>query len=309
MSDLENVNGQAKAPVQVKAKKPNKFLVVLFCVMVVVVSFVIQMIVSGIAIAPLIASALREANGDMALYMKLAAQKMSDSSAYISKAQYVLFAINLVLAGIVYYFGYYRREKKAGTLEKVGGKLKNVNSWLFLIVGELAVLSLSIILSNLANSLMPEMSSFLEKALNTSLGDTEWLIFLFAAVVAPISEELMFRGIIVSHSRKAFGIVGCIVISALLFSAYHMNPIQGLYVIPLGVFWGFAAYKFKSVVPGIICHIIQNGTSMLLGGSPIFENTLFLGIVFVVTLVLTIFLYRKLDFLHKDKEVAVSAAN
>ena len=65
------------------------------------------------------------------------------------------------------------------------------------------------------------------------------------------------RGIIVQRSKRAFGVIGCMVITALMFGLFHMNIIQGLYVLPMGLFWGFVGYKYNSVIPCLICLLVD----------------------------------------------------
>jgi membrane protease YdiL (CAAX protease family) len=90
-------------------------------------------------------------------------------------------------------------------------------------------------------------------------------------------EEILFRGSILNRSKRAFGAIGCIVLSTLMFSFMHMNIVQGLYVIPMGLFWGYIAYRYKSVIPCVICHFINNFTGMLV---PINFPPIILFIVF-----------------------------
>ena len=86
---------------------------------------------------------------------------------------------------------------------------------------------------------------------------------LFAAVIAPICEELTFRGIIFSGFRKNGSALQAILISALLFGLFHMNINQALYAFALGVFFGAVREVSGSVIPTIVCHITVNGGSML----------------------------------------------
>ncbi|MBP5607750.1 MAG: CPBP family intramembrane metalloprotease [Lachnospiraceae bacterium] len=86
---------------------------------------------------------------------------------------------------------------------------------------------------------------------------------LFAAVIAPICEELTFRGIIFSGFRKNGSALQAILISALLFGLFHMNINQALYAFALGVFFGAVREVSGSVIPSIVCHMTVNGGSVL----------------------------------------------
>lgn len=103
------------------------------------------------------------------------------------------------------------------------------------------------------------------------LGASASYVLYFAIFfVAPLAEELLFRGLIQKYVGKFFheimdkGADLCtILFQALLFGIYHGNMIQGIYAFVLGILLGFLAVRFNSLIPGIIFHIAIN-TSILL---------------------------------------------
>ena len=120
-----------------------------------------------------------------------------------------------------------------------------------------------------------------------------------AVILAPIFEEITKRGIILQRSKRAFGVVGCMVISAVLFGVFHMNIIQGLYVLPLGLFWGFVGYRFNSVIPCVVCHMLNNFLGVLIPSS---VNPV---ILFAVTGAITAFMGVRFGFFNFDKEAEI----
>lgn len=79
--------------------------------------------------------------------------------------------------------------------------------------------------------------------------------YLFTAVVAPINEELFFRGILVPR----FGIILSAIFFGLLHSSY--NSTFGIEIIAAIIFGLIAGYVFKksnSLYPSIIAHILLN---------------------------------------------------
>ena len=87
---------------------------------------------------------------------------------------------------------------------------------------------------------------------------------LFAAVIAPVCEELTFRGIIFTGLRKNGSALQAIFISAALFGLFHMNINQALYAFALGVFFGAIREITGSIIPSIICHMTVNGGAAIL---------------------------------------------
>ena len=86
------------------------------------------------------------------------------------------------------------------------------------------------------------------------------LLFMMAAVFAPIFEEVFFRGILLSAFRVRFpGFVPIVVVSV-LFGMLH-PPSDWASVATLGM--GFAIWRLRtgSLVPAIIAHALQNGTA------------------------------------------------
>ncbi len=122
--------------------------------------------------------------------------------------------------------------------------------------------------------------------------DSGWGAIL-TVIFAPIMEELIVRGIIFQQLKKAFSPLGCIIASAALFSIFHFNIIQGLYVIPLGLFLGYLAYKYKTVLPCIACHMLNNLLGVTIGTkiNPLIPLVIFGGI--------TIFLGIRFGFFHE----------
>lgn len=77
-------------------------------------------------------------------------------------------------------------------------------------------------------------------------------------VFVPIGEELFFRGFILPAVRNRWGPVAAVLISAMLFALFHVDP--GLYLptFILGVSLGAARVWTGSLWPSIMIHMAQN---------------------------------------------------
>jgi membrane protease YdiL (CAAX protease family) len=84
------------------------------------------------------------------------------------------------------------------------------------------------------------------------------------AFVAPLLEELLFRGAIQGALMRYFKSpwVG-IVLAALLFGVIHLNPIQVFYATCLGIVFGWVYYRTGSLLPAILGHIINNSLAVI----------------------------------------------
>ena len=84
-----------------------------------------------------------------------------------------------------------------------------------------------------------------------------------AVIVAPIGEEIIFRGMITKLLLEEYRPTKAIIISALIFGIIHFNPAQIPGAIIAGILLGWLYYKTRSVIPGIILHFINNAVAVL----------------------------------------------
>ena len=86
--------------------------------------------------------------------------------------------------------------------------------------------------------------------------------FLAVVLVAPVTEEVIFRGLIFGAVEGRLGRWGAIGVSALVFAAAHF---QVLYFVPLlicGVALGWLRAKSGSLAPSMLVHCVNNGISL-----------------------------------------------
>lgn len=112
-----------------------------------------------------------------------------------------------------------------------------------------------------------EMAGFGESVLST----------IAAVCLAPIGEELVYRGVCLYYAEKfvekidktkAFWIANAI--QALGFGVFHGNIVQGSYAFLMGLVLGYLAKRYNSVIPAMIAHMVINACSSFLWG-PIYN--------------------------------------
>lgn len=101
-------------------------------------------------------------------------------------------------------------------------------------------------------------------------GGTTWVaVALVVAVVAPLGEELLFRGYLLralaARWSPAFGLV----VSTIAFAAVHGHLAALAAYLLYGAGLGLATLRTRSVVPAVVAHTAVNTTAVLLlaGGS------------------------------------------
>src|SRR5690606_32805198 len=88
-------------------------------------------------------------------------------------------------------------------------------------------------------------------------------------VVAPVTEELLFRGVIFRGLSSRFRFAGAALISAALFAIAHFNPWQFLTAMCVGIVFAWYVRETGSIVPALIGHAVHNGSTVVVGVLPI----------------------------------------
>lgn len=96
------------------------------------------------------------------------------------------------------------------------------------------------------------------------LTDDRWVLVLYGitiAIIPPIVEELLFRGMILQSLRK-YGNGFAVVASAILFGLYHGNFVQMVFAFIAGLVMGLVVVRTGSLWTSILIHFINNGISV-----------------------------------------------
>lgn len=122
------------------------------------------------------------------------------------------------------------------------------------------------------------------------------LLILTTCVAAPIFEELLFRGLILT-ALKRFGNMFAIIITSLLFALAHGNLPQTVPVFFLSMVLCYVALRSKSLLPTITIHFINNAIAMLFtflqGVDGVWIISLLFDIAVILFALITLFKKRK----------------
>lgn len=89
------------------------------------------------------------------------------------------------------------------------------------------------------------------------------LLPLLAIVVAPLVEEILFRGVLFEALSSALPTAAVIVVTAGIFALIHFNPPQMVAAFVLGLHCGLVRALFGSVGASIVVHLLNNVGSIL----------------------------------------------
>jgi membrane protease YdiL (CAAX protease family) len=149
----------------------------------------------------------------------------------------------------------------------------------------------------------PSYGDLFRKGVQTGNGT-----LVFAVVAAPLTEEALFRGIILGGFRRNYRAGLAVVLTSLLFGVMHLNLWQGITAFCLGLLLGWCMLRIGSLWPCIFGHAFSNFLGLavavavgeeykqLLGGASF--QPLWLDLIGVLTLVAGIAWLRRATAAH-----------
>lgn len=209
---------------------------------------------------------------------------------YLYRKQNGLVIISTIITILFLVIFFLIRKKNILTetaVKKTGGKY-------ILLAGGLGLSCMLVI--NFALSLLPEswLMAYSEQS-NMLVEGSALAIIISTMVMAPLIEELIFRGLMLSRLRKGMSDRAAVLICALIFGVAHGQILWMVYTFALGIVLGLVAVKSDSVVPGIVLHMVFNICGVvvptLLGESITVEICV---VMLAVGVVLTVGLLRML---------------
>lgn len=120
------------------------------------------------------------------------------------------------------------------------------------------------------------------------------LAVVVVGLLAPVAEELFFRGYMLTRLRSVWSPGPAILMSAIAFGIIHGEWVHGLLAAIIGIYLGLVTERADSVIPAMICHAVNNTASVLLSawlGSPS-SHALNAGLVIAMGLVVAWALLR-----------------
>ena len=123
-----------------------------------------------------------------------------------------------------------------------------------------------------------------------------WATIIFAGILSPIIEEVLFRGVMLNKLRT-YGDKIAIITTALLFGLFHENFSQFFYAVGLGMIFAYVTLKTGTIKYSIGLHIMINMMGSVIGTQVLNSTiaTMIFGIVVWVFVIAGVILFIK-DF-------------
>lgn len=171
--------------------------------------------------------------------------------------------LQLVFYVIIYigFIAVFRLRYNKPALQSLGWRPSNFNPILAGVSGAL----LAVALSALGQLLRTPDNNLMDKLVNSW---TSFIIFAITAVlVAPLFEELLFRGFLQPLLSRTFGLLAGILLTSALFGSLHLFQYSlawqyALIIFLAGVAFGWVRARTRSVVPSTVMHCCFNSVSV-----------------------------------------------
>lgn len=109
-------------------------------------------------------------------------------------------------------------------------------------------------------ALFPDWLTAYEELLESAgLDDSlTFMMFCYSVLLAPVCEELIFRGVTLRQAKKSLPFWAANLFQAVLFGVYHMNMMQGIYAFFLALILGYICEKGNGIHSPILLHMLFN---------------------------------------------------
>ena len=87
--------------------------------------------------------------------------------------------------------------------------------------------------------------------------------FIVGAVIAPLVEEIFFRGFLFQGFRQRYGWVTAMLLSAAIFAVAHLELVALIPTFILGCLLAYLFHRSNSIWPGVILHFLVNSFGLL----------------------------------------------
>ena len=172
------------------------------------------------------------------------------NKAIISAAQFILF---IIVFGLWFY-----KLKKPSVKEGFFGIIKPPIIIFLITAGVAGQFLIDSILALIRPLFKSAFAAYDDLVANVTGVTSSWLMLVAVFLLAPVAEELLFRGLTLTYAKRCMPATLAIIIQALIFGIYHGNIIQGTYAFLLGILIGFLVHKTDNLLAGITFHIALN---------------------------------------------------
>jgi len=114
-------------------------------------------------------------------------------------------------------------------------------------------------------NVMPDIFEKYESIMESMMSGQNFILeMVTVGILAPILEEIIYRGLIFDQLRRNIPLVPALVIQALIFGVVHLNIVQSSYAFLIGLLMGIALVRSGSILLPISIHMGMNLSGVVL---------------------------------------------
>jgi membrane protease YdiL (CAAX protease family) len=159
-------------------------------------------------------------------------------------------------------------QRQDGSVTGIAWRPAPARAYAVAVLFAVAIIALVIVMYHLVPPDMAKLQNLPMAKLFSVTGPALLAPILIATFLAPVLEEIIFRGIAFAGLAARFGTIWAAIISVVVFIAVHAP--QKIYYLPGFLDVGLVALaavllriKYRSIRPGILLHVLYNGGSMI----------------------------------------------
>lgn len=196
-----------------------------------------------------------------------------------------------VIALIIYWIRFAVRKKNI--LKEVEIKKISTNGILPILV---MAPSLNVIISMVVSNIPWPQEWIDAYATNSSVLDGSLMTWISAVIMAPIFEEILFRGLVYTRLKKGMPTIIAAIVASLVFGLCHGTAIWIIYATVIGLVMTWVFERYQSLTASILFHFVFNAMGLAISMIPeSMESVLWIllvvgvaGLVYGVTQILKV---------------------
>lgn len=196
-----------------------------------------------------------------------------------------------VIALIIYWIRFAVRKKNI--LKEVEIKKISTNGILPILV---MAPSLNVIISMVVSNIPWPQEWIDAYATNSSVLDGSLMTWISAVIIAPVFEEILFRGLVYTRLKKGMPTIIAAIVASLVFGLCHGTAIWIIYATVIGLVMTWVFERYQSLTASILFHFVFNAMGLAISMIPeSMESVLWIllvvgvaGLVYGVTQILKV---------------------
>ena len=156
------------------------------------------------------------------------------------------------------------------------------------------------LITSVVISFIPWPQGWMESYMaNSSVIDNSIAAWVTTVVMAPILEEIVFRGLMYTRLKKGLPVIAAAIITSLVFGTVHGTIIWAIYTFVFSMILIWVFERFQSLTACIVLHMAYNLSGMALSLIPE-DASVVVWVLFAISVVAVFFMYKLIVKMTED---------